>query len=283
MNRGVCIITAGSPYYGGWALNLAMGIKFVEPETNITLLNYGLGKNHIIAQLNIFDNVVEIPDEMVTSKGQKSMIRSKLCLHELSPYNETIFIDADVIWFPNKKISNLFDELKDIDFTIGSRNKTDIDDKTRLIWSNSKDLRQFGDTCYNLSSEFIYFKKTDKNAKFFELCKSIYDSPPIKFTRFAGDVPDELAIQLAMMMTDIKPHKDRFLPFYWEHFEKKMKKVPEIYATDYYGYSIGGAAVNSHQKSIYDNLVRFYSSKFGLTNSFLSKNKKDLFKNRTLI
>jgi alpha-N-acetylglucosamine transferase len=283
MSKGVCIISAGSPYYGGWALNLAMGIRHTQPDAKICLLNYALGKNHITAQLGIFDEVIEIPDEFVTRNGQKSMIRSKLCLHDLSPYDETIFIDADVIWFPTKKINDLFDELKDIDFTIGCRSKSDLDSKPRLVWSKAEDLKEFGDSCYNLSSEFIYFKKSEKNAKFFELCQTIFDNPPIKYTRFDGGVPDELAFQIAMMITDVKPHKTPYLPFYWELYEKKMKKVPEIYNTHFYGYSIGGAAVNSQQKMIYDSLVRFYSSKFGIGNPFLSKSKKDLFKTRTLI
>ena len=281
--RGICIITAGSPYYGGWALNLAMGLKHTDANTNITLLNYGLGNNHIKPYLHIFDNVIDISKEMVTRNGFESMIKSKLWLHELSPYDETIFIDADVIWFPFKPISQLFDELQGVDFTIGCRSLSELDSKPRLVWSKSEDLKQFGDKCYNLSSEFIYFRKSDKNAKFFELCRSIFDNPPVAYTRFDGGVPDELAFQIAMMMTDIKPHKTPFLPFYWESYEKKMRKVPEIYNTEFYGYSIGGAAINSHQKMIYDNLVKFYSSKFGIKNPFLCKSKKDLFKTRTLI
>ena len=283
VNKGVCIITAGSPYYGGWALNLAMGLKHTDEKTNITLLNYGLGNNHIKPYLHIFDNVIDIPKEMILRNGFESMIRSKLFLHDLSPYEETIFIDADVIWFPFKPISQLFDELQGLDFIIGCRSFSELDSKPRLVWSKAEDLKQFGDKCYNLSSEFIYFRKSDKNDKFFDLCKSIFDNPPINYTRFDGGVPDELAFQIAMMMTDIKPHKVPFLPFYWESYEKKMKKVPEIYNTEYYGYSIGGAAINSHQKLIYDNLVRFYSSKFGIKNPFLCKSKKELFKTRTVI
>ena len=76
VNKGVCIITAGSPYYGGWALNLAMGLKHTDEKTNITLLNYGLGNNHIKPYLHIFDNVIDIPKEMIMRNGFESMIRS---------------------------------------------------------------------------------------------------------------------------------------------------------------------------------------------------------------
>lgn len=280
--RGVVLIAAGSSIYGQWAYNLTMGLKHTSPNINITLLWKGNAKNHIEPHLSLFDEVIEIQDECLISNGSESLLRSKVCLYELSPYSETIFIDSDVIWFPFKQVDELFDKLQGIEFTMGVRSKNNLHEDPRLIWATSENLRAvFGEiNIYNLSSEFIYFKKTDKVKEFFEVAKESFDDPGVDYNRFAGTVPDELAFQIAMIKTGLEPHSEHFLPFYWEHFHKKNLNVPAIYNTDFYGYSMGGNHNYPLQKQIYDNLAKFYAKAFGLKYPFLSSNKRDVFDNR---
>jgi len=283
--RGVVIIAAGSTQYGQWAYNLAMGLKHTNPNTNISLLWKGSAKNHIEPYLSIFDEVIEIPDHCVMSNGVESLLRAKVCLYDLSPYSETIYIDADVIWFPFKQVDELFDRLTGLDFTMGCRSKNNLDDDPRLIWATAENLKSvFGEiNVYNLSSEFIYFKKTKAVKEFFDAAQESFDNPGVDYTRFAGTVPDELAFQIAMIKTGIEPHQIPFLPFYWEHYHKKNLNVPEIYKKDYYGYSMGGNHNYPLQKQIYDNLAKFYAKTFGMKYAFLSANKRDIFNTRSKI
>lgn len=283
--RGVVLIAAGSPVYGQWAFNLAMGLKHTDPSTQITLLWKGHGKNHIERHLHVFEEVIEIPDECLAWNGGQSLLRSKVCLYDLSPYTETIFIDADVIWFPFKQVGQLFDKFKDIDFTIGVRSKNNLHEDPRLIWATAENLREaFGEiNIYNLSSEFIYFKKTQRIKEFFDHAKESFDNPGVDYNRFAGTVPDELAFQIAMIKTEVEPHCEHFLPFYWEHFHKKNLNVPELYKSEFFGYSMGGNHNYPLQKSIYDNLVKFYANGFGIKYPFLSSSKRDIFDTRSKI
>lgn len=285
MSKGVVLIAAGSPVYGQWAFNLTMGLKHTCADINITLLWKGMGKSHIEHQIKYYDEVIEIPDECIAWNGTTSYLRSKVCLFDLSPYTETIFIDSDVIWFPYTGINTLFDELKDIDFTMGVRSKNNLEEDPRLIWASAENLRKtFGEiNIYNLSSEFIYFKKTGRVKEFFDVAKESFDNPEVDYNRFDGTVPDELAFQIAMIKTGLEPHKEHFLPFYWEHFHKKNLNVPKLYNSGFYGYSMGGNHNYPLQKSTYDNLVKFYCNTFGVKYPYLAHNKRDLFQTRSKI
>lgn len=282
MKRGIVLISGGSPYYGSWAYNLAMGIRHSCRDLPITLLWKGGSKAFIEHYLSIFDKIIEIPDEYVNNNGFKSYLKAKTHLYELSPYDETIYIDADVMAHPYRCISNLFDELSECDITIGNRGMCDLSTDPRLIWAKLDSMREkFGDIkIWNLSSEFMYFKKTEKVKVFFEEAQKAFADPGIEYTRFAGTVPDELAFQIAIIKTGIEPHKEKFLPFYWEHFENKNITQQNFITSEWYGYSIGGNIVTASQKSIYDNLATIYAKGFGVRFPFLSYNKRELFDNR---
>ena len=228
----------------------------------------------------LFDEAIQIPTPFVHRKGFIAPVKAKTHLFELSPYDETILIDADVIWFPYKPVSELFKLVENEDFAIGCRSENRLSSNPRLVWSTSDEFAKHSDHIYNLSSEFMYFKKTEDIENFFNLAQQYFDEPEIDFKRFDGGVPDELAFQIAMTKTDIKPHKVPFLPFYWEASERKNLNVPEVYKGDWFGYSIGGAHLTPVMKTIYNNLVKFYSAKFGIIHPFLCKSKSELFVNR---
>lgn len=288
MSKGVVILALGDAYYGTWALNLAVSIKYSCPETNITLLWQGNGLLHISQHIHNFDKIVEVPKHITDRHGLQSLLRAKVCLYELSPYDETIFIDADVIWFPNKDkgINLVFESLKDVDFTMGCRSKNDLSNTDpRLIWCTVDEMKKtYGEVnIYNLSSEFIYFKKTERIKEFFEEAKKYFDEPNVEYVRFAGSVPDELAFQIAMIKTAVEPHKEKYLPFYWEQYEKQNKELQQLYKEDFYGYSIGGSTLLPMQVNVYNTLAKVYAANFGFKFPMLCKSKRELFTNRNTV
>lgn len=284
MTKGVLLIAAGNQIYGQMAFNLAMGLKMAQPDIKITLAWKDMGKHHIEHYLSYFDGVIEIPDAYISRNGIKTYIRSKTHVYDLSPYDETIFIDADVIYFPQRGVNTLFDELAPHDITFSCRGMADLNTNPRLVWADVDQYKKTGATIlHNISSEFMYFKKTESVKKFFECAQKFFDNPTIEYRRFDNTVPDELAFQLAMIETGIKPHTDIFVPFYWEGYEKKAMNVPALYNGKWFGYSMGGATISPLQKSIYDNLVNYYSQKFGVRFPFLARSKRDVIKSRTNI
>ena len=285
MKRGIIIIAIDHSLYFQYALNLAISIKLNEPDLPITLLWQGKGRSHIEPWISIFDGVIEIDSKYTTKKGLHNPLRSKMYIYDLSPYKETIFLDADIILNPFKRIGVLFDEFNDIDFTMANRGKNDLELDPNLLWVKSSDLKNvYGNKeVYNLSSEFIYFKKTTSVKKLFTASKLAFEDPKLNYVRFSGGVPDELAFQIGMMETGVEPHKSPYLPGYWNPTNRNEMKLQEFYRSEFYWYSVGGSVLSANQQLIYNTIAKSNSVKFGMRYSFPCKSKREVIANRSKI
>jgi len=288
MKRGICIIALSHAYYGNMACQLAASIKFTTPDANIVILHDKVGIAHLNEQkLRIFDDKIEVPEQYYTNKGRHDYLKVKTFLYNLSPFDETIFIDADVLWLPRKTINELFNSFSETDFTMANRGNTLLKNAKNgfITWANPEEILKnynINGNLYNLSSEFIYFKKKKEIKKLFIQAQKNYETLKINYVLFGKDIPDELPFSIAMMQTGIYPHKSPYLPFYWEQFENKNLKATEIYE-NYYAYSLGGAIQNENVKRFYNNLAQFYCNKLGLGNYFPLISKRRWLKERVNI
>ena len=257
--RGILLISVGNPYYARMAYQLAFSIKANE---NIPI---AIATNNIQfltkEQQSVFDTVIEMPEEIIA--GRK-FIRAKTFMYDLSPFDETIFLDADMLGLNVKKFSELFDELKDIDVTIATRGKSDISEANEKtsIWGNMEDVKKHFEITegfwYQLSSEFIYFKKNEVAKKYFDTAKKVYDSE-IPFKQFGGQMADEFAFGISCLINKLYPHKEKFTPIYWAHAEKRIQRVIDPFINDnFYGFSMGGAYASQQQRGFYDNMLKWY-------------------------
>jgi hypothetical protein len=284
-DEGVLILCLGHAYYGNMATQLARSIKHLTPNVNITCAYYGdvLSHNRELP----FDQLVEVPKEYFTTEGMPDFVKAKTYLYELSPYKKTIFIDADVIWLPQKPITDLFNEFKDTKITFANRGKEKLSEAKDgfLHWAKPSDIKSvYGEDgwLYNLASEFIYWQRDKKIAKFFKTAQEVYSDPKIPYKKFGTHLPDELAFEIALIKTKIELHASPFVPFYWEQFERKAMKVQEMY-TKYFGYSLGGNVNTGQVANIYNNLANHYNRKFGINGYFPAKDKRSwLPERRTL-
>lgn len=286
--RGVLILALGHPYYGRLAHNLAMSLRFTSPKLKITLAYADEALNHYTDSMrDIFDNIIHVDPVHYTKFGQVEYIKAKTAIYELSPYSETIFLDADMLWLPKKPIDNLFEELKDIDFTIQNRSFIDVSteyEQDVSIWCDLKELCEaYGineGKYFHLNSEVIYFKKNKQVRKIFKDAVRHYDSLRIMCKDFANGIPDELVFSLSMMLNNKYPHVDRWVPIYWEDAEKANMEPREMH-DKYYGYSAGGRASSNTIKSFYNNLITFYGNHFGVQYPFMLKDKSSYLPERT--
>ncbi len=277
--KGVLLIACGHAYYGNYAIQLARSIKAVDSSIGIAVLHNGEGLSHALPNhKSIFDVIIDCP--VYTTNGITDYMKTKAFIYDLSPFEETMYIDSDVIWLPQKPISKLFEELKDVKFTMNNRGRETIGKALPgyIHWAEPKKLIQKyklseESFLYNLSSEFIYFKKDKDVKKLFNEAKKIFDNPPNEFKKFGMGIADELAFEVAMMKTGVYPHAYPFLPFYWEQFERKSTPIYEIYK-DFYAYSMGGNANIGQMANIYNNLAQHYNGKFGINGYFPAKDKK---------
>lgn len=284
MSKGVLILALGNPLYGNYAVQLARSIKVVDPTINVSCAYEGSALSHN-TQLP-FNELIEVPPHYFMTDSFPDYLKAKTYIYNLSSYDETIFIDADVIWLPQKPITNLFNEFKELDITFSTRGKQKITEAKQgfIHWAEPEEIKRvYGEEgyLYNLASEFIYFRKCDRVKEFFELAQEIYVDPKITFKKFAYHMPDELAFELAMIRTGIYPHADVFIPFYWEQFERRSLPVEQMYK-EYYGYSMGGNTNTKGQEQIYANLANNYNSSFGINGYYPAQNKIDLLERKAI-
>lgn len=269
MKQGIIILALGHAYWGRWAYNLAMSIKYSSPDARITLLYCGDGKSQI-QDTTLFDKMIEVPSKYYVTDGRIEYMKAKTALYKLSPYKETIYLDADVIWINSKTINQLFDELKNINFTMANRSwmnlNQDILPEAFGVWASPSHIKDyFGfkeGRFYNLSSEMIYFKKDKKVAKLFRDAFDLWDVP-INHRMFNGGMPDELPFTISMIKNNIYPHKDNYKPFYWESATQPPQRLTGADLKAFYAYSMGGHIAHPIMLKTYNNYVQFYCNQFG--------------------
>lgn len=286
MSKGILIICAGHAYYGRMAMQLAVSLKVTEPDIKIALVHGGNAMAHL-SLFNLddwFDYIIPVPQEAITRKGNTEWIKAKTFMYDLSPFDETIYLDADTLKLPRSKPSEMFEQLKDTDFTIQNRGYVSLDSKDDpKQWAKYSDIKQaYGFTdekFYKIFSEFVYFEKCDRMETFFNAVKENYDDLKMPHQKFAGGIPDEICFSIAMMQTEIYPHSDNFTPIYWQTIEKR---IPQD-LNEYFALSAGGKITGEWTKNNYDRLVQHYFNSAGLRQIWKLQNKRRFLPERAEI
>lgn len=276
-NCGIIIVATGHAYYGRMAYNLALSIKANEP-TEIALIYNSDAIGHLDKwQLAIFDYVIEAP-EIVIGTG------AKLNAYDYSPFDQTLLLDADMIWLPDRKPSQLFDYFAETDFTCIAEGTSEKPSGYYYFWADMDEIRRvYGiQTMYQFRSEVVYFKKSPKIKKLFNDSKKIYAQPKLKtMKQHAGAVPDELALNIAASKNDIHPHALGWAPSYW--FQLHEMKMPDAMtlSKSYFLASMGGNVAPNQVKKFYNTLMAGYITRLGSLHGFFQlESKRELIKSR---
>jgi hypothetical protein len=255
LSKGILIMALGHPNYYQMAVNLAASIRVNDPDLQICLVT----DNVVKAEHEFLFNIVKAPSvRSIIQKGQKQYIKAKLFMYELSPFYSTIFLDADQILIPGKKLSPVFDELKDIDFTMSNHGLA-----TESNWADIKEVQKlYGEKSqyWSFHSEFVFFEKTAEVKKYFAAAIKVYEDNKIKSaTKFAeANMADELALQAASMITGLYPHQENWTPNFWHSSNPSLSRKYPYQLTDFITYSIGGNQMPPHIRDNYNNLVNHY-------------------------
>lgn len=263
---GICIIATGSAFYGRCAYNLAVSIKAVE-NFPVALLWSGNSISHLNEQQrSIFDHVIKIESE--------ANCGAKLDVYESSPFSRTLYLDADMLWLPVKKPSELFAELEDVSFTAITEGDTDTPAGHYFFWANVDEIREKYkvDKIYQWRTEVMYFKKCKEVAKMFRDAKKIFRNHGLKSIKsFAGGVADEMAINISAAISGIDPHKPYWKPSYWPKLHRD--ELPTSVPQEYYLLSLGGNAVAKTTEAYYNRIMKAQAPKVGHLHMFALQNK----------
>lgn len=293
MNNGVLMLAGGHPNYGKMAFNLAMSIKDADPSIPIALVHNGESISKLFGNmLSAFDFLIHAPESSYRIDGRDDWFFCKTHMYDLSPFSSTIFLDADTLWLPNRRISDLFVELADVPYTMANRDfltmaKAPFNEKYSM-WCNVHEVKlafnlSDDDRYYSIHSEFVKFDRNEANRTFFDTAKEIYRDPRITPTSFAGGIPDEYAFAVAQMLCNHYPHATPFLPGYWGKAEQHNKLSDSDLYSRYHYISLGGSAVPSSCIQRYNRLSMLYAQRYGATDWYQHKDKRQWLTSRTLI
>lgn len=302
-NKGVIIVALGHDNYRRMALNLALSIRVSNPDTQIALVcNEGVESKFNYFEKQYFSHFIEINQKEYTINGKVEIPLAKTMIYELSPFDETIYIDSDSIWIKNKKVDNLFNTYKGVNFGFTLYHPDahyPVDSDNSNFWfkegENVRDLIKYFPKLkkdayyYHLQSSFLYFKKSKQAESIFNKAKDLFIKRDFEFREWADSMPDELAFSLSLLNLDYKienPYKDIFYYPMSEITEDGVKRGVKpiergFIEKNYFFISMAGHVMNKGLKDLYNDHVKWnYAQHQNIKNPFLWIDKKDYLKER---
>lgn len=286
---GILLLALGHPYYGRMAYNLAMSIKAIDRNTSITLVYTEPAISHINQRnMWVFDNKMSIDDT-------DQPFGKKLELYDLTPYDRTLYIDADTLWVSKQSPAELFAKLKGVPFTSITEGMHDYEDPSKsdpskkyFFWADLEEIKKAYPSIskiYQWRSEFIYFEKCAETEALFWCMKEVYSKhEKLKSIKmFADHIPDELAINIACGIGNFHPHVYKWKPTYWDALNGgSMPAIAELQYM-YYVISCGSNAAAGALRRVYDRVCASSAYKLGLQHVFPLISKKDMIITRQLM
>lgn len=270
--KGIILIATTHPYYGRMAYNLCMTIKATGTKVPVHLFWSGTALNHLSEdQRCLFDGLHEITQQAFAAK---------LHLYELSPFDETLYLDVDTAWLPKYKPEDLMNI--DADYASITEGTNQDPHPKYYFWADWNEIKEvYGiQQIYQWRSEVVYFKKTERVARMFQVAQEVYAAPRLKtLHRFGEHIPDELAFNIACAKIGIEPHIYKWQPSYWPRLHGDGKTLDTVYY-NYYLLSCGSNASSGYTRRIYDRTVAAAAYKLGKRHTFPLFDKKEFIKER---
>lgn len=265
---GIVIISTKHPNYGRLAYNLALSIKATE-NVQIAIVKDDVALSHLTdEQKKFFDQIIDLPEHYGTG------FQTKLHLDQLTPFDKTLYLDADMVWVGYKKPSELFKELNGISFTGITEGDNIKPNPKYYFWADLKEIQdQYKvDKVYQWRSEVLYF---EKGTKVFKKARELKPEKKLKTIRMFGPyIPDELYFNIATAILGVEPHK-KWMPAYWLRMNNDVMPKPGDLANGYYLLSAGSNWASNQMKKMYDNTMRVVTNKLKVPYLFPLKSKKE--------
>lgn len=285
MKHGIVIVALGYDIYGNCAYNLALSLKAYDSNIRVCLLYSESAIAHLKKdELELFDFRTELPMEEYLVNGKPQYQRSKLVVNKYTPFDFTMYMDADNIWVPEKKPSWLAGELMHKDFTIGMNGSynpaTNLKSKLNYtFWGDPEKICKYFNIRTILPqsvSGFYSFWKNDKTDKLFELARKVYDDPNAPTVTWANGKADEYCFNVAMGLLNMQ--QAEFHVFFFDKINGNLK--PEEIYSGFWGIATGGHKVKEPIIQLYNRLVHKYSLRLGKMSRRYHVNKADVIPER---
>jgi hypothetical protein len=272
--RGYLILAQNSKHnYTRLAYALALSIKNSQSKiSNVCLATDA--KNIPQKYKQVFDEIVPIPwPNAAHSSSWK--IENKWKYYYMTPYDETIILDADML-FP-EDVSHWWDILSERDIWITDKPRTFRGD---IITSTKYRETFIPNELPNVYTAFMYFKKTEMTAELFKLTEIIFNNWERFFYTFldetrpkvlSGDVAYALAIKILGIQDECFGNLNSLPSFV--HMKSHLQDIPEKFITEDWTQHLPTYFMNDGTFKIgnyHQSLPFHYQIKDWLTNDMIS-------------
>lgn len=274
MTSGIFLVVFGDPCYMRAAYNLAVSIKYFEPDLKIALLH----DNKIFAKdsfdMQFFDDMIPLQESDMSSPA-----KIKTSIYKYLPYDYNLVLDVDALAInsPMNLLDRCIKSGKNYFVHVyHSYKSTDPDDMGWLLWAyRSKVWEHFklgANTILPAPQSSIQFiKKCYESEVLFNLINENIDKPiPVHELRYqwGGNQPDELYLAGSLAQLGMNPHIGDDGLFFAN--KNDLKRSLSQIARDHCILSIFGGKnfTRPAYREWYDRLVITYTRKFGMNRCF---------------
>jgi hypothetical protein len=197
MSCGYLVMAQGKEYLD-MAIALAKSIK----ETQSVINSVAVITDQDTEDTQIFDHVIKLDTDL--SGDAEWKIHNRCQFYNLSPFDETVILDADMLFIDD--VSSWWNYMSKFDFLFTDKVKTYRDEWVKL---NPYRKTFVNNQLPNVYSAFTYFKKSELAKQVFDLTTHIITNWNEFVDRFAPESKQDfasldLAISLAVDILDVK-------------------------------------------------------------------------------
>ena len=248
--EGIIILALKRDSYACGAANLAMSIKYYNPNIHITLVTDNTHlKSYRLEHFSNFDTIKEMNICDYTGIDGFCPAKAKLNIYKYSSSEKILYVDADSLVLQDLK--PLFDKLS------GSEFKSNvIEGYTQWIGQEYyKDFFGF-DYGLTLNSSWFYWE----NDKVFKLANEFYNKGLDKskmFQKWGGTLCDEVFFNASITKLGINVRLDKEIMFFGNVIDPRtLDQLQEEYcAFTLYGGGKGVTTVRDNYIAWYDKLL----------------------------
>jgi hypothetical protein len=274
-SQGVVFLALGDRIYGRMAFNACLSIKANCPHLKTAIL---YEESAVVdlkpAHWRMFDTKSVCPTEYYIYDNKKSYFRAKTRLYDFTPFDKTLWLDADTIIHTGKgsEIMAIFDS--DKDYCAQTYNLLNCDTGKRIVESTFPDnlwhplnnslVEKYelqGKVLPQINSSFMYFVKNERMKDFFDEVKRLWAQGINAVRTWRQDFPDEFFFHIAGARLGVQTDPVPFVPLYGDHEFKVAYNGwigAEAVQTRHIGTMLYGLNPPNHIVSIYNNLVKRY-------------------------
>lgn len=273
MDSGILFVAVGHHNYGHMAANCAASCKLQSPEYPRALVCTENVANTIgSAKRAIFDEIKIVGEDLYTRDGHKYFGLSKLNLYNLSPFQKTIFIDADSFVSPLRKLDELMTYPDRLGFWITNYSQQEGQTGWAGIWGDTgkyaEHLQFKGNrVCTGVQSSVIAFDKSAKSKEIFDNSILAHETIREKSLQYNNcwfnAIPDELCFTCGMLMSEFVPVvlDEILFPIYANTFIKstEWKGIQEKHTI--ITFATGPGKMHSTSQNTYNQLANYYCTR----------------------